>query len=96
MKIRIENAKEGKYILQEGDIVYFEGDNDCYMVIKEDNRFLKEVIYDQYTLRSMTRDLRANGFFNNLEGLTDSLCELGEYQIFKASEYQLILTRKNN
>lgn len=94
MNIKIMSTREKKYVLQEGDIINFIGEGDCYMVVKEDNRYTNPPQYDSYTLRHMTQDYRANGYSRTLEELTESLDELEDFKIFKASEYELVLTRK--
>ena len=84
-----ENVKENKYILQLGDLV--EGKNGILYIVTEqwDNRNSKP----RYILLSLDGDSGYEGYYDTLEDLTYSLVE--DERIFKASEYELRLVRKN-
>ena len=84
-----ENIKEEKYILQLGDLVESGYDDTLYVVTEQWNE--REGIY-VYILWSLEGDQGYNGFYNTLEQLTDSLVD--DERIFKASEYELRLVRK--
>lgn len=89
MKVIVdENIKEDKYILQLGDLV--EGEDDEFYVVAyqfDDNRMKY-----RYILWSLYGDCGYDGYYDNLEELTNSLNE-GE-RIFKQSEYELRLVKK--
>ena len=90
MKVIIDkNIKEGKYILQLGDIVQsLHGDAFYVATYQYNNR----VDSEQYILWSLDGDCGYNGFYDTLENLTDSLDE--DVRIFKVSEYELRLVKK--
>ena len=85
-----ENIKKDKYILQLGDLV--EGVNDILYIVTEqwDNRDSKH----RYILWSLDGDSGYDGYYDTLEDLTYSLVE--DERIFKASEYELRLVKKEN
>lgn len=89
MKVMIdENIKDDKYTLQLGDLV--EGEDDEFYVVAyqfDDNR-----MEYRYILWSLDGDCGYDGYYDNLEELTNSLNE-GE-RIFKQSEYELRLVKK--
>lgn len=89
MKVIIdENIKDDKYILKLGDLV--EGEDDEFYVVAyqfDDNRMKY-----RYILWSLNGDCGYDGYYDNLEELTNSLNE-GE-RIFKQSEYELRLVKK--
>lgn len=89
MKVMIdENIKDDKYILQLGDLVEVE-DDEFYIVTYQfdDNR-----MEYRYILWSLDGDCGYDGYYDSLEGLTDSLDE--DERIFKQSEYELRLVKK--
>lgn len=84
-----ENVKENKYILQLGDLVEGIYNDKIYVVTyRWDNRDSK----NRYILWSLDGDSGYNGYYDTLEDLTYSLTE--DERIFKASEYELRLVRK--
>ena len=85
-----ENIKEDKYILQLGDLV--EGVNDMLYIVTEqwDNRNSKH----RYILWSLDGDSGYDGYYDTLEDLTYSLVE--DERIFKATEYELRLVKKED
>lgn len=92
MKVVIdENIKEDKYILQKGDLVESAYDDTFYVVTKQ---WWVTCCKHAYILWSLHGDQGYNGYYDTLEQLTDSL-EDGE-RIFKQSEYELRLVRKEN
>lgn len=89
MKIVIEeNIREDKYILQVGDIVECQED-DFYVVTHQLDE--NKMRYN-YILWSLNGDQGYDGYYNTLEELTNSLVD--DERIFKASEYELRLIRK--
>lgn len=91
MKVMIdENIKDDKYILKLGDLV--EGEDDELYVVAyqfDDNRMKY-----RYILWSLDGDSGYDGYYDTLEDLTYSLVE--DERIFKASEYELRLVKKEN
>ena len=87
MQIKIKDKISPIYTLQIGDVVCFDNNIDT----------IKMVMYDtsqeKYILRGICTTFGATGYHKTLEELTESISHL-KCDIYKASEYELILQRK--
>ena len=89
MIVKVEN--EENYVLKVGDIVRIE--EDFYIVRQQDDTHRTPIKRNQYILRGIVDDLGYDGYYETLESLTESLEGEGAI-VYKASEYDLVLSRK--
>lgn len=89
MNIRIKDEQDENYIFQLGDVVVFRNGSEREKIVVHD------MAKDQYILRSITSMFGATGYHKTLDELTASVNNLeAEYTLYKASEYELVLQRK--
>ena len=89
MIVKVEG--EENYILKVGDIVRI--CDDFYIVRQQDDIYRSPIKRNQYILRGLLDDLGLEGYYETLEGLTESLDGEGAI-VYKASEYDLVLSKK--
>ena len=89
MIVKVEN--EENYILEVGDIVRI--CDDFYIVRQQDNVFITPMKRNQYILRGILDDLGHDGYYETLEGLTQSLEGEGAI-VYRSNEYDLVLSKK--
>lgn len=88
MNVRIKNPqRDDNYILKLGDVVVFDyGCDQTKIVMYSDTE-------QKYILRGITTMYGATGWHKTLEELTASIKD-DDCTIYKASEYELVLQRK--